>query len=64
MIDMQLLNDALVTVALAVGLAILVSVLFVAAAALTQRYARRRGIREIERLLAAVAEQRNSPATK
>ena len=64
MIDMQLLNDALATVALAVGLAILVSVLFVAAAALTQRYARRRGIREIERLLAAVAEQRNSPATK
>ena len=64
MIDLQLLNDALATVALAVGLAILVSVLFVAAAALTQRHARRRGIREIERLLAAVAERRNSPATK
>ena len=64
MIDMQLLNDALVTVAFAVGLAVLVSALFVAVAAVTQRRAGRSGVRQIERLLAAVAEQRNSPATK
>ena len=60
MIDMQLLNDALLAVALIVGLAILSSLTIVAAAALTQRHARRVGIRQIERLLAAVAEQRNS----
>ena len=64
MIDMQLLNDALATVALAVGLAILVSVLIVAAAAVTQRHARRRGIREIERLLAAVAERQRETTTR
>lgn len=64
MIDMQLLNDALMTVAFAVGLAIGLSALIVAAAALTQRRASRAGVRQIERLLAAVAEQRNSPATK
>jgi small neutral amino acid transporter SnatA (MarC family) len=63
-IDMQLLNDALVTVAFIVGLAILMSALIVAAAALTHRRAGREGVREIERLLAAVAERRNSPATK
>jgi len=63
-IDMQLLNDALATVALAVGLAILVSVLIVAAAAVTQRHARRRGIREIERLLAAVAERQRETTTR
>jgi cytochrome c biogenesis protein CcdA len=63
-IDMQLLNDALMTVAFAVGLAIGLSALIVAVAALTQRRASRAGVRQIERLLAAVAEQRNSPATK
>jgi cytochrome c biogenesis protein CcdA len=63
-IDMQLLNDALVTVAFAIGLAVLVSALFVVVAAVTQRRASRAGVRQIERLLAAVAEQRNSPATK
>jgi hypothetical protein len=61
---MQLLNDALVTVGLVAGLAVLVSILFVAAAALTQRHERARGIRQIERLLAAVADQRNSRATR
>jgi hypothetical protein len=63
-IDMQLLNDALMTVAVVVGLAVLVSVAFVAAAALTHRQARRRGIREIERLLAALADRRDSPAAR
>ena len=64
MIDVQLLNDALMTVAFIVGLAIGASALFVAVAALTQRRAGRAGVRQIERLLAAVADQRNSPATK
>jgi hypothetical protein len=63
-IDVQLLNDALMTVAFIVGLAILVSALFVAAAALAHRRDSRAGVRQIERLLAAVAEQRNSPAAK
>ena len=64
MIHMQLLNDALVTVAFVVGLAVLASLTFVAVGALTHRHERARGIRQIERLLAAVADQRNSPATK
>jgi hypothetical protein len=63
-IHMQLLNDALVTVGLVVGLAVLVSLWFVAVAALAQRRARREGIRQIERLLAAVADQRDWPATR
>jgi hypothetical protein len=63
-IHMQLLNDALVTVAFMVGLAVLVSVSFVAAAVLTQRHERARGVRQIERFLAAVADQRNSSATR
>ena len=64
MIHAQLLDDALVTVAFLVGVAVLLTVWFVAAAALTHRHERARGIRQIERFLAAVADQRNSPATK
>jgi hypothetical protein len=63
-IDMQLLNDALLAVVLVVGLAVLATLTIVAAAALTHRHARRVGIRQIERLLAAVADQRNSSASK
>jgi hypothetical protein len=63
-IDMQLLTTALLAVAFVAGLAILASVTIAAASALTQRHARRAGIRQIERLLAAVAEQRNSTATR
>jgi hypothetical protein len=63
-IHMQLLNDALMTAGFVVGLAVIVSLLFVAAAVLAQRRARRDGIRQIERLLAAVADQRNWPATR
>jgi len=59
-IDMQLLNDALLALAFVAGLAILSTLTIVAVAVLTQRHARRVGIRQIERLLAAVAEQRNS----
>ena len=64
MIDMQLLNDALLAVAFVAGLAVLATLTIVAMAALTQRHARRAGIRQIERLLAAVADQRNSSATR
>jgi len=63
-IDMQILNDALLAVAFVAGLAVLATLTIVALAALTQRHARRAGIRQIERLLAAVAEQRDSPANK
>jgi len=63
-IDMQLLNDALLAVAFVAGLAVLATLTIVAMAALTQRHARRAGIRQIERLLAAVADQRNSSATR
>jgi hypothetical protein len=61
---MQLLDDALVTVGFVVGLSVLVTLWFVAAAVLTQRHERARGVRQIERFLAAVADQRDSAATK
>jgi Tfp pilus assembly protein FimT len=61
---MQLLDDALVTVAFVVGLAVLATLAFLAAAALGQRHDRARGVREIERLLAAVADHRDSAATR
>ena len=64
MIHMQLLNDALVTIAFVVGLAVLASLVFVAVGALTQRHERARGVRQIERLLAAVADRRDSAATR
>ena len=64
MIDMQLLNDALATVALVSGLVILLSAWIVVAAVLARSCRCARGIRQIERLLAAVADQRNSSATK
>jgi len=64
MIHAQLLDDALVAVAFLVGVAVLLTVWFVAAATLMQRHERARGVRQIERFLAAVADQRNSPATK
>ncbi len=61
---MQLLNDALMTVAFVVGLAILLSVLFVATAALWQRYARKSGVSEIEQHLAVVAGQQRETTTR
>jgi hypothetical protein len=61
---MQLLNDALVTIAFVVGLAVLASLVFVALGALMQRHERARGVRQIERLLAAVADRRDSAATR
>ena len=64
MIDMQLLNDALVTLAFTVGLAVLLSVVIVAGAALTQWHARTSGIRRIEQHLAAVAEPERESTTR
>jgi len=55
MIGIQLLNDALLTVAFTVGLAIVLSIGVVASAALWQRHERKAGVREVEQHLAAVA---------
>ena len=63
MIDMQILNDALLAVAFAAGIAILLAVAIVGAEALAQRHGRR-GIRAIEQHLATVAEQRDSASTR
>jgi len=63
-IDMQLLNDALTTLAFVVGLAILLSVSIVAVAALAHRHERATGFRKIERYLAAVADRQQGEATK
>jgi cytochrome c biogenesis protein CcdA len=63
MIDMQILNDALLAVAFAAGIAILLAVAIVAAEAFARRH-ERAGVREVEQHLAAVAEQRDSASTR
>lgn len=63
MVDIQLLNDALLAVAFAAGAAILLALAIVAAEGLSRRH-QRRGIRAIEQHLATVAEQRDSAATR
>jgi hypothetical protein len=62
-IDMQLLNDALVAVAFVAGVAILLAVVIVAVEALTRRH-ERSGIREIEQHLASAAEQRSTASPR
>jgi hypothetical protein len=57
MIDTQLLNDVLMTVAFIVGLVVAISVWVVAATALHQRHARAAQISTIEQHLADVAGQ-------
>lgn len=64
MIDMQLLNDALVIVAAVVGVAITVAIAVVATAGFRQRHARTAHGRAIEKHLAAVAAQQAPAATK
>ncbi len=59
MIDMQILSDALVTLAFVVGLAVLLAVSIVAAAALTRRHERKAGVRRIEQHLADAAQRRH-----
>ena len=57
MIDTQLLNDALMTVAFVVGLVVAISAWVVAATAMHQRQTRAAQISTIEQHLADVAEQ-------
>ena len=64
MIDVQTLNDALVTLAFCVGLALLLAISIVAAGALTQRHERKAHVQRIERHLAAVAEQQDPAAAR
>jgi hypothetical protein len=59
MIDIQLLSDALLTVAFAAGLAIALSIGLVASAALLRRHERKAGVREVGQHLVAVAADRN-----
>jgi uncharacterized membrane protein len=61
MIDTQLLNDAMATVAFIVGLVVAISVWVVVATALHRRHARASQIRTIEKHLADVAEQSPAP---
>jgi L-cystine uptake protein TcyP (sodium:dicarboxylate symporter family) len=62
MIDTQLLNDALTTVAFVVGLVVVIAAWVVTASALHRRQARTTQIRAIEQHLAEVAEQSPAPA--
>jgi hypothetical protein len=64
MIDMQLLNDALVIVAAVVGAAIIVAAAVVAIAGFRQRRAGPAHVRAIEKHLAAVAAQQAPATTK
>jgi hypothetical protein len=64
MIDMQLLNDALMVIALVVLAAIAISVAVVAAAGVRQRRSRTAHVRAIEKHLAAVAERQSPAATR
>jgi len=57
MIDVQLLNNALLTVGFIAGLAILLSASIVTSAALWRRHERKLHVREIEQHLAAVVTE-------
>ena len=61
MIDTQLLNDALMTVAFIVGLVVVISTWVVTASALHRQHMTRAQIRTIEEHLAHVAEQSPTP---
>jgi cytochrome c biogenesis protein CcdA len=62
MIDIQLLNDALLTLAFVAGLAIALSISIVASAALWRRHEHKAGVREIEQHLTAVATEQSQAA--
>lgn len=57
MINTQILNDALLTVAFVIGVAFALTVAMVAVSALGQRQARRAGLLAVEQHLAAVTEE-------
>jgi cytochrome c biogenesis protein CcdA len=63
-IDVQILNDALVTLAFCVGLAVLLALAIVAAGALARRQERKAHVQQIERHLAKVAEQQDPAAAR
>jgi cytochrome c biogenesis protein CcdA len=63
-IDVQTLNDALVTLAFCVGLAVLISIAIVAGGAVTRRIDRKEHVREVERHLAAVAKHQDRAAAR
>jgi hypothetical protein len=62
MIDIQLLNDALLTVGFIAGLAILLSIGVVASAALWRRHEHKAGVRELEQHLAAAVTEPSQAA--
>jgi cytochrome c biogenesis protein CcdA len=62
MIDIQLLNDALLTLAFTVGLAIALSAAIVTSAALWRRHEQKTGVREIEQHLAVAGTEHSSAA--
>jgi hypothetical protein len=57
MIDIQLLNDALLTVGFIAGLAVVLSIVVVASAALWRRHEHQAGVRELEQHLAAAVTE-------
>jgi hypothetical protein len=57
MINTQILNDALMTVAFVIGVAFALTVAMVTASALWQRNARRAGLYAVEQHLAAVTQE-------
>ena len=61
MTNIQILNDALMTVAFVIGAAFVLTVAMVTASALWQRQSRGAGLYAVERHLAAVTEE-TSPA--
>jgi hypothetical protein len=64
MIDTQLLNDALLTVAFIVGLVVVISAWVVAATALHRRQAHTTQIRGIEQHLAEVGQRESQAAAR
>jgi L-cystine uptake protein TcyP (sodium:dicarboxylate symporter family) len=57
MINTQLVNDALMSVAFVIGVAFALTVAMVTASALWQRNARRAGLRAVEQHLATVTNE-------
>jgi len=64
MIDIQLLNDALSTLAFIVGLVVVIAIWVVAASAVHQRQERKIHVRAVERHLADVADQQSPVPTR
>jgi hypothetical protein len=63
MVDIQLLSDALLTVAFTVGLAIALAITMVASVAVLDWHERKAGVRQVERYLASAAARQSPAAT-